>query len=342
MPHGRLLHPLMQARPDRGMGPMLVLSVAVHLLVALFFSGWLAAPARREERPVYYVDLINRPVANPQAGRPDGGGGGNKGSAKEQPDARPQSPPKSPLREEAVVAPAPAQKTPAVALPAKTESKPEAKAITPARPATKPETKAKSDSPAQPKPEVKAAAEAKTAAAAKKVEKDYQRVLSAVADLQKKRQGEQRQQEVAALQERIAEMARRRGDSGAGAGSGGTGSGGTAAGAGQGSGVAAPLGMPDGKGNEAGVSSALWLQTYFRANWRLSRYQVSRPDLETVIHIAYDADGNLLKKEIVKSSGDRVFDQSVEDAVLRSKKLPMPLPGPFKEDVIFNLRELQQ
>ena len=336
MTDGQLLHPLMHTRPDAGMWRMLVLSVAAHVLVALLFSGWLAPQAKREDRPVYYVDLISKPVANPQAGRPDGGGGENQGAAKEQPVAGPELPAKPPLREEAVIPPPPAKKADAVVLPVKTEAKPEVKPEVKAKPAAKPEAKAKTDPPAPPKPEVKASAEAKTAAAAKNAEKDYQQVMGAVAALQKRKESERRKEEIAALQERIAEMGRQRG------GGGGAGTGMGSGGGGRGSGVAAPLGMPDGKGTEAGISSALWLQTYFRSNWRLSKYEISRPDLETEIRITYDADGNLLRKEIVKSSGDKVFDQSVEDAVLKSRKLPNPLPGPFEGTVIFNLRDLQQ
>ena len=237
MPGGRLLHPLMQARSDSGMGRMLFLSVAAHLLVALLFSGWFVPQAKREERPVYYVDLISRPVANPQAGRPDGGGGGKAqvNPPAEKGMAPAQSPP---VRKE--TAPLPekvSKKAETVALSTKAEVKPGLKSEAKGKPEAKPEAKAKTD----PKPEIKP--DVKAQAAAKSTEQGYQQVLSAVAALQKKRESEQQKEEIASLQERIAEMSRRRGD---GAGNGG------AAVAG-GSGVDAPLGMRDGTGNEAGL-----------------------------------------------------------------------------------------
>lgn len=356
MSHGRLLHPLMQARSDASsMWPMLVLSVVVHLLAALVFSGWLLPQPKREDRPVYYVDLISKPVAKPQAGRPDGGGGQEKIAAKQQPS----------VGQETAAPPAPVKPPEAVTLPAKPEPQPEAKAVAAAAAKAQAEAeaaarvkaqaeaaakakaaaqaeaaaKAKAEAAAQAKAEAaakakaeaaakakaEAAAKAKAEAEAKAAAKNYQQVLNRVSALRKQKEGEEA---LAGLQQKIAAMARGRGE-------------GAVKGAG-GSGVAAPLGMPDGQGNEAGVSAVLWLQTYFRANWSLSKYQVSRPDLEAVIRVSYDPDGNLMEEKIVKSSGDKIFDQSVEDAVLKSRKLPQPLPEPFEGDVIFNLRDLQR
>jgi TonB family protein len=100
--------------------------------------------------------------------------------------------------------------------------------------------------------------------------------------------------------------------------------------------------MPDGTGDEIGPAVEASLQAFFKSNWSLSKYQVTRQDLETEVRVVYDSEGNLIKKAITRSSGDKVFDQSVEDAVLKSKKLPFPLPNKLDSKVIFNLRDLQQ
>ncbi|MBN1142715.1 MAG: TonB family protein [Deltaproteobacteria bacterium] len=309
---------------DAAMGRMLIFSIAVHLLAAAFFAGWLSPQSRREERPVYYVDLIYKPVADPQAGRPDGGGGETKAPPQGKTPAAP--PTVGPEPASVIAAPVIPKAEPVVVpSPPQVKPQPQPPTASKARPEPKPEAKTKPQPQTGPKPEAKAV----SPAAVPDGQKDYQQVLNAVAALQKKRESDHRKEEIAALRERIAALGRRGGADGG-------------SGAGTGTGTVAPLGMPDGKGQEAGVSAGLWLQSYFRANWRLSKYQVSRPDLETVIRVAYDADGNLLRKEIVKSSGDRIFDRSVEDAVLKSRKLPRPLPAPFDEEIIFNLRDLQQ
>ncbi len=102
----------------------------------------------------------------------------------------------------------------------------------------------------------------------------------------------------------------------------------------------ASLGTPDGTGTEKGLVVTSRLQKTFVSNWWLPKNKISRPDLETKIRVVYDAAGNLKHKEIVKSSGDKAFDQSVEEAVQKSSKLPQPLPAPFDGTVIFNVKEL--
>jgi len=60
--------------PRRGaepkIGRMFLVSCALHLLVLALFTG-LPFSSEQVRRPVYYVDLTQLPVANPQAGRPD-------------------------------------------------------------------------------------------------------------------------------------------------------------------------------------------------------------------------------------------------------------------------------
>ena len=50
---------------------MLLLSVAIHFLVPALYSGLLYFVPQKEKPPVYRVNLVNKPVKNPQAGRPE-------------------------------------------------------------------------------------------------------------------------------------------------------------------------------------------------------------------------------------------------------------------------------
>jgi outer membrane biosynthesis protein TonB len=56
---------------DPRFGRLVLASLGVHLAVVLLFSGGLMPRVKRDLRPVYHVDLVNLPVMNPQAGRPD-------------------------------------------------------------------------------------------------------------------------------------------------------------------------------------------------------------------------------------------------------------------------------
>jgi outer membrane biosynthesis protein TonB len=56
---------------DPKFGRLLLLSLIVHGLIWIAFSVDLFGTNTRPKPPVYYVDLIHKPVLNPQAGRPD-------------------------------------------------------------------------------------------------------------------------------------------------------------------------------------------------------------------------------------------------------------------------------
>jgi len=56
---------------DPKFGRLLLLSLLVHGLIWVAFSFDLFGTNTRPKPPVYYVDLIHKPVLNPQAGRPD-------------------------------------------------------------------------------------------------------------------------------------------------------------------------------------------------------------------------------------------------------------------------------
>ncbi len=56
---------------DPKFGRLLLVSLLVHGLIWVAFSGSWFGTSSRPKPPVYYVDLVHKPVINPQAGRPD-------------------------------------------------------------------------------------------------------------------------------------------------------------------------------------------------------------------------------------------------------------------------------
>ncbi len=207
-------------RPEPRFSNLLLLSIGLHVGLAILFSGVPMSRPVEEHAPVYYVDLSQLPVANPQAGQ------------------------------------------------------------------TKETIPAASDD---------------SAAAQKRLQQTLERM--------------RRDQEQAAVADRIAGLA-------------GTGR------------SDAPLGMPDGTGDQVGVSQTLWLQEFLKANWTLGRYQVLRRDLETQVRVSYDGHGRLLNYQFLDQSGDAIFDESVRRAILKSRELPFQPGQRLDVPVIFNLKDL--
>jgi colicin import membrane protein len=103
----------------------------------------------------------------------------------------------------------------------------------------------------------------------------------------------------------------------------------------------APVGVPDGTGDEVGISWQLWLQAFLKQQWALSEYQVTRLDLEAEVFIEYDSNGQMTDFRFLEKSGDRIFDDSVKAAILKSRQLPKPPPvAVWKVEVVFNLKDL--
>jgi colicin import membrane protein len=259
-------------RPDVKLGRMVLVSLGLHLSVLLIFSGLILPRFGRVRQPVYFVDLVNLPVARPQAGRPDV----RREPAKPKPAAE-----KKATRPEPRPAPPPPPAKPKIAAPLKT-----------APPAPKPPKR-------QPKP-------------------SYDETLKTIQEMQ---QAKRRQQEIDALKAKLAELAKNDTRQNVAP-------------------AAAPVGMPEGHGDQAGVEQRAWLQDFFKANWRLSKYQVESRNLEARVRVRYDAAGNLLDYKMEKSSGDQAFNDSVKRAVLLYPKLPFDPGHPIEEEVVFNLKDL--
>lgn len=60
-------------RNNVGLGRMLLLSLALHLLMFVVLGGFVAPRMIEEKKQVYHVDLLHKPVAKPRSGRPDAG-----------------------------------------------------------------------------------------------------------------------------------------------------------------------------------------------------------------------------------------------------------------------------
>jgi colicin import membrane protein len=61
-------------RNDQGFGWMLLCSTVIHLACYFFLLEFNYSPLPFNEGPVYYVDVVNLPVANPRAGTPSSPG----------------------------------------------------------------------------------------------------------------------------------------------------------------------------------------------------------------------------------------------------------------------------
>jgi outer membrane biosynthesis protein TonB len=277
---------------DPKFGRLLLVSLIAHALIWAAFSGGWFGNGTRPKPPVYYVDLIHKPVLNPQAGRPE---------------PRPVSKPK----------PEPAKSPPATVTP----SVP----VEPAKPVVKPPPK-----PAEvviPKPEPKAVAKPTPKPAVKPVAKPVveqrqeQKVKSAIDEIRERKAREAEREE---LKNKLAKL---RDSAGAAA---------TVP-------ADVPIGMPDGQGNEVGVSVLEFVQAFIQQNWMLSPYLLDQSrlaNIEAKATLTYTASGKLIRFRINTPSGNQQFDDSLKRAITKSDQLPQPLPQDLELVVTFNLKEI--
>jgi len=83
------------------------------------------------------------------------------------------------------------------------------------------------------------------------------------------------------------------------------------------------------------------VETLIKSNWTYPGEQ----DIEAVVLIKIRKDGTVLETSFIKRSGDKVFDESVQTAIEKTKSLP-PLPEGYKENyeeikINFNLKDLE-
>jgi hypothetical protein len=101
----------------------------------------------------------------------------------------------------------------------------------------------------------------------------------------------------------------------------------------------APVGMPDGKGDEEGIAAQAAVQEFIQQQWSLSKYQVvGNPEAEALL--LYSADGHLRHYRFIKKSGNTIFDDSLVKAINKAKILPQGLPEKMEFHIVFNLKEM--
>ena len=272
------LPPYKRPSPYQGLGRMLLISLALHVIVVVIFGVGLLPQKRFDTPPAIRVNLANLPVERPQAGRPDAG---SKVKPKEAP------------KEISAPKPAPAPKP---------EPKPEPKPV----PKVEPKPVAK------PKPDPKAVARADEKARAERLKQ-----------LQRQRQAEaeqaERDRKIAELKSKLAAL--------------GTDSPTPA--------TDAPVGEVTGSGDQKGVSFATAVEATLKGNWKLSKYQLSARDLKAVVKVVISPQGQIVDYSI-RGSGNSVFDDSVRNAVLRSKEIAGYVrPRVETYEVEFNLSDLK-
>ncbi|CAG0972439.1 energy transducer TonB [Geobacter sp.] len=225
---------------DTGLGWGLAVSCAVHVSLAAFVLLHRFSSPPPLEAPVYYVDVVNLPVASPQAGSPVTGG--------------------SPLP----AAPPPPPKPAEMALPQK-----------------HPPTKAGTHKSAPPR-------ESDTG-------KDFEERMAKL-----QRAIEERRQEATldALRSKTAGSGRQ----------------------------PERVGTPGGTGKEAGSDYASYIQSRLTDAFQSTIAHQSKAP-EVVVKLTIDAGGHITRKRIERSSGDRIFEESVFKAIARAEKTFVPPPG---------------
>ena len=108
-----------------------------------------------------------------------------------------------------------------------------------------------------------------------------------------------------------------------------------------------PVGLPDAKGTEAGVSPLSYVQATIQQNWALSPYLLAdarkMARIEAWVRITYGKSGRLEGFRFEKESDDPKFDDSIKRALVKSQQLPNPLPARLEDVlVVFNLKALAE
>lgn len=281
---------------EPGFKQMLLISVLLHLLVPILYYTPLFSQREIEKPPVYRVNLVNKIVKNPQAGRPEAI------PVKKKPAVKPKPKPE----------PKPAVKPKPIPIPPKpkpvpVKPKPEPKPIPP-KPKPKPEPV---KSAPKPKPEPKPAV-------SKAQESALETRLKKMRAAQEKKASEQaRKDKLAALKAAVlAESSKVESPI-----------------------TDAPVGMMDGKGDEAGVSAIAFVQEFIQQQWSFSKYLAAgTPEAE--MKLFYNAEGALLHYKFLKKSGNSAFDASLIRAITKSRQLPQLLPESMEFHIFFNLKDM--
>ena len=280
----------LQSAFDPGFRRMLLVSLLLHILLPIIYHTPLFLKKDPVKPPVYRVNLVNKIVENPQAGRPEAVVTEKKPAAKPEPKPKP-----IPVQPKPKPAPKPTPKPKPVVKPT---PKPEPNPAPVATPTPKPEPEP-TVSKAQEDALQKRLQQLRAAQAQKQAEAERQAKLDAL------------RAAVAAESEQVESPV-----------------------------LDAPVGMLDGKGDEAGVTAVAYIRELIQANWKYSPYLSGSIDLEAKVRLFYNTAGELQKYEFIEKSGVSAFDDSLTKAIIRSKNLGQSLPDTTPITVTFNLKEL--
>lgn len=92
----------LQSLLEPGLRRMLLLSFIFHLIVPVILSGVLKITHKTPQVPVYRVNLVNKPVKNPRAGRPDAAPSKKKKKTVKKKAAKKIAAKKAPVKKKAV------------------------------------------------------------------------------------------------------------------------------------------------------------------------------------------------------------------------------------------------
>lgn len=274
----------LQSAFEPGFRRMLVVSLLLHLLLPILYHiSWF--PKKEPVKPpVYRVNLVNKPVRNPQAGRPEAVATKPKPAPKPKPKAKPKPVPVKPK-------------------PVSVKPKPE--------PKPKPKPKVKPAPKPAPKPEPAKVSKVQENALQKRLEQLRAKQQQQQAEAERKARLDALRAAVAKETEQVESPV-----------------------------LDAPVGMPTGKGDEAGVEATAFVQEFIQQQWSLSKYQVIGGNPEAEALLLYSADGRLLHYRFIKKSGNSIFDESLVKAISKSKQLPQNLPEEMEFQIVFNLKDM--
>lgn len=331
------------SRLDPGFAKMLAVSVLLHLLLLLVMISPAFQRAPVTPPPVYRVNLVNAPVLDPQAGRPEAAPL-PPAEPEPIPEPLPEPVPEPTLEPESKPVPAPEPEPELIPGPTPEDIERERLAEERRKQEEAEKRRLAEERRKQEEAEKKRRAEEQR----KREEAERQRLAEErrkQEEAEKKRRAEeQRRLEDRAREQRLAEMAARRQrqeeererqerlDAL------------RAAARAQSEASAspipdAPVGMPDGRGTEAGVSASAFVQEFIRQNWTFPRALASgNPEAE--VYLVYNAAGTRTEFRWIRRSGHAAFDESLIRALTRSQQLPEPLPQTMEFTIIFNLKEM--
>jgi colicin import membrane protein len=296
------LHQINAFHNDPKFGRLLVVSLLVHGLVWFAFSADWFGTSSRPKPPVYYIDLVHKPVLNPQAGRPD-----------PRPVSKPEPAPVKPTAATATSAAPPSVPKEPVKVEVKPLVKPEVKPLVKPTAEVKPTAIAKPEPKPEPKPVVKAEPKAD--------QKKEQKVQSALDEI---RERQARQAERDALKDKLDKLRA---------------SAGAATTVPADVPIGMPDGQGDEVGVSAlAFVSAFIQQNWVLSPYLLDQSRLA--NIEAVATLNYSAAGTLTSYSVDRLSGNKQFDDSLRTAIIKSKQLPQPLPIELKLVVTFNLKDI--